>query len=761
MSVIEEFAQKRRLLQDFCTRHYPSVEYFNAGLSFAIYKSEIANREITPNSIRHLTSTVTCYESLFECPERFRPSGKRDFKSYAAKYSERVISLSAGRWKSDGSARIYCRCRTLPLVMQHIPQWHANISDHVEAIFSQMTDFSARRFAIEEANPDENQKYWYPPNAYHTYWALKVLEVLQTTFPAEYQRLNAKLQLDNKSYFMREWARKSLAEQVSLPCAHSSILDSDQLAWALAIVCRSPTNFEASLREQDFLRQAFSCLFGTQTDVGSWRHYGPLFHYQKTGNAYCYVFETFATILQCALRQRAEFIRAVLQEHSDKLMKLWQYACSTQIQIDELGRPVVWSSGHRTNNTESESWATASVFSYAQALRRLLGIWTRDLALAALPKRGIYYSSKQAAQESLSHRTKTWTKGSGLSDRMWAMFVNPNKDANPLEPDNQPIGENYARSAILYGPPGASKTTIVRALAGVIGWDYVELHASHFVADGLPNVQRTADEIFRRLMELDRTIVLFDEIDELVRERQGQGSSDSFGRFLTTSMLPKLAELWESRKVMYFVATNHIELFDRAITRSQRFDAVIFVSPPSFDSKVRQLKDLFLQYFGKEITLRFSQADIDAAMPRIDDVKDGTDLSKLPLDSAHMLAKFALLRWDELAELAIRIDEVAKGRHEIDSKLLSTALERLRDGRWRTLREYADYQRDQDYERQDCNKLHVWIVDGLRPRELSKLVGTVNGVRSLETPVADASQVQIKGYHVTGLGNGKLHLEKR
>jgi SpoVK/Ycf46/Vps4 family AAA+-type ATPase len=91
-------------------------------------------------------------------------------------------------------------------------------------------------------------------------------------------------------------------------------------------------------------------------------------------------------------------------------------------------------------------------------------------------------------------------------------------------------------------------------------------------------------------LELDHTVVLFDEIDELVRERDME--KDAFGRFLTTSMLPKLAELWEARKILYFVATNHINYFDSAIIRSHRFDALILVSPPSFDAKIRELQRL-------------------------------------------------------------------------------------------------------------------------------------------------------------------------
>ncbi len=67
-------------------------------------------------------------------------------------------------------------------------------------------------------------------------------------------------------------------------------------------------------------------------------------------------------------------------------------------------------------------------------------------------------------------------------------------------------------------------------LADLIEWNYVEIHASHFVAGGLPDVQKTADKIFRQLLELDHTVVLFDEIDELVRERNIE--KDAFGRFL-------------------------------------------------------------------------------------------------------------------------------------------------------------------------------------------------------------------------------------
>jgi hypothetical protein len=42
------------------------------------------------------------------------------------------------------------------------------------------------------------------------------------------------LKLNARILQLREWARKTLAYQISLHSASSSVLDSDQLGWSLA-----------------------------------------------------------------------------------------------------------------------------------------------------------------------------------------------------------------------------------------------------------------------------------------------------------------------------------------------------------------------------------------------------------------------------------------------------------------------------------------------------------------------------------------------
>jgi len=191
----------------------------------------------------------------------------------------------------------------------------------------------------------------------------------------------------------------------------------------------------------------------------------------------------------------------------------------------------------------------------------------------------------------------------------------------------------------------------VRAIAGSLGWDYVELHASHFV----------------------------------------------------------VAELWEARKIMYFVATNHIEYFDRAVTRSQRYDAIIFMSPPSFDAKKRELVRILREThnFRRKITFAVDKQDVETAKPDTlfapiskEPDKGKRDILKAEsIKAPHVLFKFALLRFDELGELALHLRSKLGRRSVVTKKVVEENLCEMKDASWRNLGEYDRYLCDPGYER--------------------------------------------------------------
>lgn len=781
MLTFDELTEARRTLQNFCLLHVPSLTILQYGVSFKLLPSDDP-KKLEDGELHHPTATATCLSSLFDCPPRYRT--KRFERAETAKAGFSAAAFRRKKWKSEGSAGVYCRCRALPAVVRFSVTFDASIRAHLREIVGQL-DRVPNRFGIGEAGKGLPVDQWYPPNAFHTYWTLELLDRIKRKEQPEHKDLlNSKaLGLSRKTDGMVQWARQQLGIQLGLHSAspQSSMLDTDQLAWSLAIFLSFDKTLTMNLENRDLLKQAFKCLFSTQAD-GTWRHYKPLFHYKNAGNAYCYVFETFAVLLQCALQEKAEaeMVRELLRPYADKLMTLWQYADSTKIPLSLTpgGQEIGWCSGHRTNVTEPESWATASVFSYAQSLRRLIGIWCREEVLANR-RAPINRRSRTEAEKEIVARGKTWgVNRAPVSDRLWTMFINPVKMrelTDRLEPDSRPIEENQARSAILFGPPGTSKTSLVRSLADVIGWDYVEIHASHFVAEGLPEVQKTADKIFRQLSELDHAVVLFDEIDELVRERDME--KDAFGRFLTTSMLPKLALLWEARNILYFVATNHINYFDSAIIRSHRFDALILVSPPSFDAKIEELKEVLSKSHLLSVAFQVTQDQIQSALEQVtkgaitamSDAAQAAGRSQEEaldryreqrLDPELALAKFALLRWDEVKELAFRLAQILGAPSStitISSGILCKALNKVADLEWRKNKSYLDYVRDTESERRDFQMLNIWEVKSM-PEVSVPGVEDANGSKWLIQSADSLRDIKIPGFELFPVASGAVEI---
>lgn len=487
----------------------------------------------------------------------------------------------------------------------------------------------------------------YPSSTFHTYWAFRCLQ----EFRYRFKESPLIPKIDMKEEVAALWIRKVIANQTMLHAAGSEAFNADELAWAIAtmFVLREETEEaggkgSASWREEtiDGLNAALGAFFAAQLDSGTWRTYQPLFHYPEAGNAYCYTFETLTELLRPALTTAASQHRRLFRPFVPRLLRAWTHARETALRLHLDRATVGWSSGHHAHRTTAEGWATAVVFSYLQCLRCLIGVWTREAAEQDLGVHQPRWSTRDKALATLAERGDTWVPPEqwNVGEELAALFVHP-IEANPVtastamaastedDPDLPLLLENQARSAILFGPPGTSKTTIAEAIAGSIRWKVVEVHASDFVIDGMDKVPHRADYIFRRLMELDHCVVLFDEIDELLRERE-DSESDPFGRFLTTSMLPKVARLWEQRRIVYFVATNDISKADRAIRRSQRFDAAIFVAPPSFRAKMRRLEELLpnVQFPGT-----FTHEYVENHLDKDDGI-------------------FALLRYDQIDELA-------------------------------------------------------------------------------------------------------------
>jgi ATPase family associated with various cellular activities (AAA) len=670
----ESLVGEREALRSYVLVHAKSLRAFKEEGSPYYQRKEASGKPALTGAdpIRHLTTTASCLESLDRVPvyEDGKPPPpcprdalevKKELQRVTDEFATAALEADMEKWRSESQKLVYSRVRTLPVILslaedKRLKRYGSALADHLAEVWKPLdvSDIRAQGIA-ERPDPEESSDEGYPPNAFHTYWAIRLLH--------EYKRKRflptPAAEIEAKRAVAQLWARRTLAAQTALISGDQQSFDAHQLAWALSadVLCRDddgdrPTT--ADRQHVELYDAALAAFFGEQKD-GHWRLYDPLFHYSTAGNAYCYTYETLAELLRLALRpERGRVLRSRLRKHSENLIGAWHYARETALELAAGGRG--WSSGHHPHRTEPEGWATASVFSYLQNLRCLIGHWAAEEAKLTLQVQPAGDTSPEIGEETLEERGNTWgrknvyTVGRQLAMLFLHPLQAPEPSSSPIEPD-RPLVEQ-SRSAVLFGPPGTSKTTLIEALATALGWDYVEIHASHFLSEGLDSVPKMADSIFQKLMELDHCVILFDEIDELIRLRN-DADSDPFGRFLTTSMLPKIAKLWSQRRVLFFVATNAIEAADPAIKRSQRFDAAIFVPPPSFEKKKKELEGII--------------GPVELSLAEVESGLDGTK----PEDAA--LGVFALLRWDQIADLAHRI-EVREREGEARGDALRVAL---------------------------------------------------------------------------------------
>lgn len=187
-----------------------------------------------------------------------------------------------------------------------------------------------------------------------------------------------------------------------------------------------------------------------------------------------------------------------------------------------------------------------------------------------------------------------------------------------VEPDTAArYGVSPPKAVILFGPPGTGKTSFAKAVAGRLGWPFVELFPSRLAAPDIA-MASALREAFTTLMDLEAAVVFIDEVEEIAGCRSGVASDPSHG---VTNELLKLIPAFRQRDERLLVcATNSVRSLDSAFLRPGRFDYIIPVGPP--DSAARAA--IWNRYLGPmsdtvdidklvEASEMFTPADIEFA----------------------------------------------------------------------------------------------------------------------------------------------------
>ncbi len=372
-------------------------------------------------------------------------------------------------------------------------------------------------------------------------------------------------------------AMRSIEREVALLSADPLVADVFELGYAILLAARMDSLLRPA--DRNIVMHGLDRLFAAQHDDGSWPRSRRLFFYPRYGNAYCYEYEFLVQALH-AFRDRST---------------LWPYLASFQRSVHRLRREAVglpsggigWASGHHSQLTHPESWSTASCFHFCHLAERLVAAAVTDVVLDHLDEPRVWTISRPSASafdRLLDSAIQADAGTFPLKDTIRDRLVAPILEQQVALAEGQAVSKSTSVSAILYGPPGTSKTTYASAIAEALGWPLVAVDPSHLLRAGQQNIQPEMNRLFRMLAYAERVVILFDEFDELVRDRFGNVEQAS--RFMTTAMLPKIAQLRAVRRTVFLVATNHLEVFDAAIARPGRFDLILPVLTPTAEAKL-------------------------------------------------------------------------------------------------------------------------------------------------------------------------------
>ncbi|CDF35573.1 unnamed protein product [Chondrus crispus] len=158
----------------------------------------------------------------------------------------------------------------------------------------------------------------------------------------------------------------------------------------------------------------------------------------------------------------------------------------------------------------------------------------------------------------------------------------------------QRLGLKAPRGILLYGPPGCSKTTLVRAAASESHAVFMRMNGADVYSCYLGEAERILREAFASARAAAPCILFLDEIDAIVgkRSRGGEGQPDGNGvqeRVLTT-LLTEMDGIVSASGVLVVGATNRLDLLDDALLRPGRFDDILQVGLPDESARLQILQ---------------------------------------------------------------------------------------------------------------------------------------------------------------------------
>ena len=208
---------------------------------------------------------------------------------------------------------------------------------------------------------------------------------------------------------------------------------------------------------------------------------------------------------------------------------------------------------------------------------------------------------------------------------------------------------SFPTAVVLHGPPGCGKTFAVERLVEFLDWPIFHIDSNSVGSPYIHETSRKVSEVFDKAMDAAPSVVVIDEMESYLSDRQIDQSTGLHHVEEVAEFLRRIPEA-TSKQVLIIGMTNRLEMIDSAILRRGRFDHVIEVGMPSKE-EVTELVNSLLQKVPLE-----SGVTTDKAI---------TALTGRPLSDAAFAMR-------EAARLAAR-----SGKQALDQESLDAAVTQL------------------------------------------------------------------------------------
>ena len=237
----------------------------------------------------------------------------------------------------------------------------------------------------------------------------------------------------------------------------------------------------------------------------------------------------------------------------------------------------------------------------------------------------------------------------------------------------QQLGITAPRGIILYGPPGAGKTRLARAIANEVEARFYYINGPDIIGTYAGETEGNLRRIFGEAGHHAPSIIFIDELDAIAPKRGETGAHADIR--VVTQLLSLMDGLTRVDAVVVVATTNRLDSVDPAFRRPGRFDREIFIGPPDIAGR-REVLDIHT----REMPLT------PDALAALDDIAYrthgfvGADLMELCREAGlSALRRSTSMLADHRAAFRLQSDQLVVARADFDHALAHVRPSALRE----------------------------------------------------------------------------------